>query len=86
MLQTVKYRCCFVYFDGFYSHLKNSENWPPDFNISRAWAWKRGGANNFPPFLGLYLTPQPLRTSKNNLGSVPEFFKNGTRKCPFFDF
>ena len=37
MLQTAKYRCCFVYFDGFYSHLKNSENWPPDFIISRAW-------------------------------------------------
>ena len=27
MLQTAKYRCCFVYFDGFYSHLKKSENW-----------------------------------------------------------
>ena len=71
MLQTAKYRCCFVYFDGFYSHLKNSENWPPDFNISRAWAWKRGGANNFPPFLGLHLTPPATQNIKKQfrLGS-----------------
>ena len=84
MLQNAKYRCCFVYFDGFYSPLKNSWNWPQDFNISRAWTWKGSGANNFPPFLGLNLTPKPLRTSKNNLGSVPDFFVNGTRKMPIF--
>jgi len=34
MLQTSKYRCCFVYFAGFYSHLKNSENWPPGFKLT----------------------------------------------------
>ena len=53
MLQTAKYRGCFIYFDGFYSHLKISENWSPDFICSRAWAWKRSRANNFPPFLTL---------------------------------
>ena len=67
MLQTAKSLRFFVYFDDFYSHLKNSENWPPDFIISRAWTGIGGGANDFPPFLAL---PWPLKTSKNILGRV----------------
>ena len=74
MLQTAKYRGCFVYFDGFYSHLKISENWSPDFICSRAWAWKRSRANNFPPFLGLYLTPPASQNIKKQFRVGPRIF------------
>ena len=83
MLQTTKYQGCFVYFDGFYSHLKKSENWSPDFICSRAWTWKRGRVNNFPPFFGCTLPPSHSEHQKQfRVG--PRIFLKMDPKIPTF--
>ena len=55
-----------------------------DFNISRAWAWKRGGANNFPPFLGLYLTPPATQNIKKQFRLGSRIFLKWSPKMPIF--
>ena len=45
---------------------------------------KEASPTIFHYFLGCIWPPQPLRTSKKKFGEAPEFFKNGTPKCPFF--
>ena len=86
MFQTAKSLRFFIYFDDFYSHLKNSENWPPDFIISRAWTGIGGSANNFPPFLGLYLTPPATQNIKKTFWWGPTIFQKWHPKFPVFGF
>ena len=47
---------------------------PPDFHVSRAWKWKGAGANNFPPFLGMYLTPPATQNIKKYFWGAPRIF------------
>ena len=79
MLQTAKSRCCLVYFDGFYSQRKYSGNWPPDLNISRSWTGIGVVRTISHHFWGCTWPLQSLKTSKNYLGSVSDFFVNGTK-------
>ena len=57
---------------------------PPDFHVSRAWKWKGAGANNFPPFLGMYLTPPATQNIKKYFWGGPRIFKKWDPKMPIF--
>ena len=55
--RVIKFEVFLPFFHGFNTQLKIQEFDLQTSMFSRAWKWKRGGANNFPLFFGLDLTP-----------------------------
>ena len=78
MLQSLKFRCLYMILNSSKHQLKIQEISLQASIFPRAWKWKGGGANKFPPFFGRYLTPihSEHQKIKNKNCEAPEFLKN----------